>query len=295
MSAMQSLHARSAPVASSVAPVLNEGVGASGAAQRREQATKKIFASLTFLPQDRAENKEYWTKFANTNPISYLFNLEGGGEAGENPAACMLGVVLVFTVVVPIFCLIKYCIGRYKANQIEVYNTLEAWQKHREAAKNMDFEALVKAFGPERVRRYLLLGDTQEENLAVYQNKFQEFLKSERVVARKWVRLEYSDLTPDTWFLAGTPWEGFISSAQLKQEKIVAADLPDHFICSNIPPNDKEKGRVGAKIQHLNFKEFTSEFSVERLFAEGVVPELPHNFTEASYTKLQQSLKPFIT
>ncbi len=287
------------------APILDQIEGASSVVplqqnQQAEQAVaQKIFQNLMFLPEDKAENKRYWTEFAENNLISSLWNSTLSKEeiselrrhnnsdrtiASVNrerrESAHFVAIILVLTVVIPLFSAMRYCIGKYKANQYgEAYDDLDTWQKKRQEAQNTGFKELIQTFGPERVRRYLPLGNTPEQNLAMYKKKFEEFLKSDEVVARQWAVQGRQ-----------TPWEDFISMEKLKAENLIEKKDTNYVFLRKIPKNKKRKEEVGAKIQNLNFEEFQQEFSQFQLIKEGVLTA--GIWSQSAYTKLQNTLKP---
>lgn len=258
--------------------------------KKTHAATRKIFDSLCFLPSEKAANKKFWIEFSKNNILKNLVDID---EDGQSRLGTVAAFALACTVVPLVWAIGRYYLGQYMASQIvREYDNFDNWQLERAKASEMDFKTLVETYGLSRVRRLQLLGNTPEEGLKLCREKFDTFLKSDEVVARKWV----SNLTgcyEEGHFTVvgeGTPWGGFISTQLLKDEGIIEKEHSDLSICYyQIPENRKRKIEVGRAIQSLNFQEFKKQFSERQLRREGA---LEHNsfqhFNKYSYECYQK-------
>lgn len=259
---------------------------------KTDETTRRIFDRLCFLPSEKSETKKYWTEFSGNIISSLTTQIDNSRDEYGNLTDRSFGseaarFLLCCTVVVPIYCLAKHYFGQYMASRIEVYDTPEAWKAHRTAAADMDFEQLTKRYGLERVRRLRLLGNTPDEGIKLVKEKFDAFLKSDEVVARKWVTglaSAYDETGSFQIVEKGTPWGRFISTKVLKDEGIIEQQFSGMDICfQRIPKNDKRLIEVGRMIQNLTFQEFGRQFSERQLRKEGALLNYCFYFDVGSY------------
>lgn len=228
------------------------------------KTAEPVFKDLVFK-RDYKADKEYYT---------WLSHAADWMKDSESPLGVLAGIVTACILPLIFFCIAAY--GQRKAANVIVYNEPQTWESLRKEAATMDFKQIVQKHGLWAIRRYAIIDNT------VLQQKFNEWLKSDEVVARKWRTKEghsfpFSSFTSvdalaskkviseETW----TSWKklsaptSYQVSEILKREKAIDNAL-------SIPPNQKVRDVVGRQMQHMTQYDFSTDLSLKDLTSEGV-------------------------